>query len=384
MDNTTVKKRGLAAIYKLCPAAHTVGLASLAVILLHLALRHNHALMVYLSDNLVQPIHHALARFNSAVSFSVAELLIVCAVLFVLAELIWGVVLLLRRRMSGRRLYVGLTRIVSLVLLVYAGFCTLWGTYYYGDDFAHKSGLSNEPVSVEELETVTAYFASLANEYGAQVERNDDGFYIADRAEILRRSPELFDDTVADFPNLDGPRVCVKPIRFSRFLSYLDFTGFFFPFTGEANVNIDFPPSLFASTVAHELSHQRGVAKEQEANFTAVLTSLNNGDVDYCYSAALLAYTHLGNALYKADYEAWQAVYETLDEEIMRDFALNNAYWRQFETPAQSVSHGVYEAFLQSYEQTLGRKSYGACVDLLVNYYYETAAETLNNGGNTE
>jgi len=39
----------------------------------------------------------------------------------------------------------------------------------------------------------------------------------------------------------------------------------------------------------------------------------------------------------------------------------------------QSVSNTVYEGFLQSYDQKLGMKSYGACVDLLVNYYYETA-----------
>ena len=58
-------------------------------------------------------------------------------------------------------------------------------------------------------------------------------------------------------------------------MSYLDFTGFFFPFTAEANVNTDFPGALFASTIAHELSHQRGVAREQEANFTAVLACLN-------------------------------------------------------------------------------------------------------------
>ena len=72
-------------------------------------------------------------------------------------------------------------------------------------------------------------------------------------------------------------------------MSYTNFTGFFFPFTAEANVNTDFPPALFASTVAHELSHQRGVAKEQEANFTAVLASLYYGDADYCYSSCLLA-----------------------------------------------------------------------------------------------
>ena len=37
----------------------------------------------------------------------------------------------------------------------------------------------------------------------------------------------------------------------------------------------------------------------------------------------------------------------------------------------QKASNTVYEGFLQSYDQELGLKSYGACVDLLVNYYYE-------------
>ena len=65
-------------------------------------------------------------------------------------------------------------------------------------------------------------------------------------------------------------------------------------------MNIAFAASIIDGTtsgeeyVAHELSHQRGVAKEQEANFTAVLASLRYGDPVYCYSASLLAYTHLG------------------------------------------------------------------------------------------
>ena len=157
-------------------------------------------------------------------------------------------------------------------------------------------------------------------------------------------------------------------------MSYTDFTGFFFPFTAEANVNTDFPPALFASTVAHELAHQRGVAKEQEANFAAVLASLEYGDAEYCYSACVLAYTHLGNALYSADYDAWKRIYLTLNEDVRRDFDANREYWAQFETPVQKVSNTVYEGFLHSYDQTMGLKSYGACVDLLVNYYYEQAA----------
>ena len=37
------------------------------------------------------------------------------------------------------------------------------------------------------------------------------------------------------------------------------------------------------------------------------------------------------------------------------------------------MTNTVYEGFLQSYEQTLGLRSYGACVDLLVNYYADAA-----------
>ena len=85
-----------------------------------------------------------------------------------------------------------------------------------------------------------------------------------------------------------------------------------------------------------------------------------------------VAYTHLGNALYSADRAAWEQVYGGLDERVLRDFAANRAYWKQFETPVQKASNTVYEGFLQSYDQELGLKSYGACVDLLVSYYYDS------------
>lgn len=357
-----------------CPVIHTFALAAALIIALHLLLRRDHDLMAHLSESFVRPVHAALARLNSHVPFSVAEALIAVAAAAVLVRLLVGLARLILRRSSARRAYRLFAGLLAFVLWVYAGFCVLWGTYYYGDDFSAKSGLESGPVSVSQLETVTGYFAALANEYGAAVPRDESGLYTCDRSAVLARSASLFDGMADALPCLDGPRVAAKPVRFSRVMSYLNFTGFFFPFTGEANVNTDFPPALFASTVAHELSHQRGVAKEHEANFVAVLASLRSGDADYCYSAALLAYTHLGNALYSADNAAWQRVYAQLDDNVKLDLRLNSAYWRQFETPVQSVSNTVYEGFLHSYDQTLGLKSYGACVDLLVNYYYAGAA----------
>lgn len=380
MNKTAEKKRPpLSALYRLSPAGHIIAAVSAELILLHLLTRDNHALMVWVSERLVRPVHRALAVLNDHLPFSVAELLIGLAVIAVLVYIIYTIIKLIRCGGRLKRLYAAVINLLAAGLAVYAGFCMLWGVYYYGNDFMTRSGLKNDNISVEQLETVTEYFAALVNEYSSQVPRDADGNYVADRDAILRRSNEVYANVEETLPCLSGPAVRAKGVYFSRVMSYTDFTGFFFPFTAEANVNTDFPPALFASTVAHELAHQRGVAKEQEANFAAVLASLEYGDAEYCYSACMLAYTHLGNALYSADYDAWKSIYLTLNEDVRRDFAANREYWAQFETPVQKVSNTVYEGFLYSYDQSMGLKSYGACVDLLVNYYYEQASVALEN-----
>ncbi|MBQ8994247.1 MAG: DUF3810 domain-containing protein, partial [Oscillospiraceae bacterium] len=277
----------------------------------------------------------------------------------------------------GRRLFLLTVTVLCIGLTFSALFCLLWGVYYYGDDFAAHSGLDDGPVDIEDLRAVTIYFASLCNEYAKLVPRDENGVCCFDREAVLERSNEVYSIAEKMYPCLEAPDVRAKGVRYSIVMSYVDFTGFFFPFTAEANVNTDFPTSLFPATVAHELAHQRGVAKEQEANFCAVMSSLLYGDPEFCYSACLLAYTHLGNALYRSDYTMWSYVYSSLSEEVLTDFAANREYWNRFDTTVKTVSNTVYENFLYSYSQTLGRKSYGACVDLLVHYYIEDARELL-------
>lgn len=367
-------KRGLAAIFRLCPVRHVLLLVSAGLILLHLLTRGNYAFNRALSENVVRPLHRTLAQFNAHVPFSVAELLIALAVMALLGYLIYQVAALIRRDGRGARLYRTLVTLLTVPLTIYALFCLLWGVFYYGDDFIAKSGLRQEPISVEQLEAVTAYFAQLANEYGEQVSRDDNGVYTADRQQLLADSPAVYGHLEEEFPCLSGPELAAKGILCSRVMSAVDFTGFFFPFTAEANVNMDFPPSLLASTIAHELAHQRGVAKEQEANFVAVLASLESEDSEYSYSACLLAFVHLANALATVKPEAVRMIYAGLDAGVLADLQAGNDYWARFESPVQTVTDAVYEGFLQSYDQKLGMRSYGACVDLLVNYYRPAAA----------
>lgn len=371
------EKKSIKRLWALCPLAHGAALMSAALILLHLVTRNNAPLMRQISAKLVRPLHTGLSRLTGLVPFSVAELVITAFVGGVLIYIISQILGMRQKEGRGARLYRMLMSIVSALLTVYCGYSLLWGVYYYGDDFVQRSGFEKEKITIEQLETVTKYFAAKSNEFSLLVERDKSGAYCADKGGILDKSPEVYLNVEKAYPCLEGPQIRAKGLWSSKLLSYMDFTGFFFPFTAEANLNIDFPPSLLPATVAHELAHQRGVAKEQEANFVAVLASLEYGEADYCYSACLLAYTHLGNALYSADYERFEPVYRSLNDYVLRDFQVNREYWKKFETPVQTVSTEIYDSFLKSYDQQLGMKSYGACVDLLVNHYYDEARAYL-------
>lgn len=369
METTEKKKITFRPLWRLCPARHAVLLISLAWLAAYFLLRENRAVMNFLCKALVRPWHAFAGRLFSAVPFSVTEWVILFLTALGVVLLVLLIVRLIRRRwVNAYR--TGMT-ILSVSAAMFALFCLWWGVLYYSDSFTEQAGLERRDISVQELETVTRYFAEQANAAGEHVECGEDGVFRADKSDLFRRSADIYGGAEQIFPCLAAPAVRAKPVLLSRLLSYIRYTGFFFPYTAEANLNADSPACLLPSTIAHELAHLRGVAREDEANFCAVVACLESGDEDYRYSGALLAYIYLGNALYRADYDAWREVYSTLSENVRADLRANNDYWARFETPAADVSEKVYESFLQTYGDDRGMQSYGACVDLLTVYYLD-------------
>ncbi len=78
-----------------------------------------------------------------------------------------------------------------------------------------------------------------------------------------------------------------KPVLVSEILSYMHITGVYSFFTGEANINVNFPDYTTPYTAAHEMAHQRGIAREDEANMVAFLVCIGSNDSYIRYSAYL-------------------------------------------------------------------------------------------------
>lgn len=347
-------------------------LADLCLLAAYWLCRGNRVWMNALAAHVTAPLRRAIGKVCYRVDFSVAEAL--CVLLAVLAAgyLAWSVIAVVRHRGRGalRRAYGALLGAVCVGVTIYVGFCFLLGIDSYADGFQEKSGLYAQPVALGELEAVTAYFAQQVSAAADGVARDEDGVFAEDRRTILENSVHAYDALEAEYPFLAFEDTGVKPVYFSRFLSALDFTGIYCPFTGESNVNVDSPASMLPATVAHELAHQRGITSEQECNFLAILAATTCGDKAYAYSGWLSGYIYLGNALYRADPDTYWAIRNALPETVQADLRYQNEYWDQFEDKApQKVSNRVYDSFLKGYGQELGLQSYGTVADLLVTYY---------------
>lgn len=374
MEKTAHKK----SLRRLAPVRLGITLLCLLAVALIYALRVDEGVMLWVYEHVTHPYHLFMSKLCSHFAFSAAELVYAAAILGLAVYLLWCVYRLIRFPEKLWQLYRLVLTLAMAGAIFWAGLSVMWTPCYYAPGFAEQSGVDDGPLELEELETVTRWFAALASEYADEVPRDENGACTTDRDSVLDRAAGVFEGAAELYPFLDGEALRPKPIHFSRIMSYLDFTGFFFPMTGEANLNMDSPVFLLPSTSQHEIAHQRGVAMEQECNFVAVLSCLESEYADFRYAGAALAYIYLGNALAGADYEAYTEIYYSLSDTVRADFKAQSAYWDEFrDSAAQKASNTVYDSFLKSNGQELGMQSYGACVNLLVHYYIDEAREAL-------
>ncbi|MBO4922023.1 MAG: DUF3810 domain-containing protein [Lachnospiraceae bacterium] len=311
----------------------------------------------------------ALSFINGLLPFSVGEWLLILFCLAAAAFPVVTVILVIRRKKK-------LVTLVSCLryLLIASGVVFLWfmigaGTNYYRYEFSTFSGLEIKKSTVDELYDLCVQLTQKTNaareELGVEEGKTfKSALTNRERAAEARKAMQKLS---GQYDVLAGYYPYAKPVFFSRVLSEFNITGVYFPWTVEANVNVDTPDYSRGSVLCHELSHLRGFMREDEANFIGYLACVNSDCAELRYSGYMLALINAGNQLYSADKDKYYEVRALYSDGVNLDLKENSEYWEQFKDTALSTAgETMNNTYLKMNNVEDGTKSYGRMVDLLL------------------
>jgi hypothetical protein len=275
---------------------------------------------------------------------------------------------------SVNKLQASLNAIINVlcaVSITYCLFLLLWGFNYYRQPLAYSIGFTTSKSTVADLKGLCTALIDKTNQLRAEVKENEAGVMYIEGGfnNAANRAITGYQKLSTAYPIFKGSYGRPKGVLLSRQLSYTGIAGIYFPFTGEANVNKLIPEAFLPSTISHEMAHQRGFAREDEANFIGYLVCKAHKDVDFQYSGYLLATIYSMNALYKYDIDSHNELTAKYSEGVKRDLQSNSDFWKQFEGPVEEMQERINDSYLKSNKQADGIYSYGRMVDLLLAEY---------------
>lgn len=355
---------------KLSLFSKIVYLSAIPTALIYLFARVSSSFADFFNRYISQPLRFLFATLTNLFPFSIAESLLLLLPVFL------GLLLhhALRHRIHSRRATgIYLAELFSVALLFLIIFVWNFGVGYYTAplDDESKLDLDRNEVSADDLYQTALILVDEINQLaGEQTYRGDDFSVMPySLSEMNRKLLLSYQSFCEEYDFMDTFPSRVKPVMLSEPMSYTHITGVYSYFTGESNLNVVFPEYSLPYTAAHELAHQRGIAREDEANFIAFLICIRSDDAYLRYSGYLNLYEYVAAALYQADKELYFESRSRLDTSVRKELiAYSNFFDRYRESTVSNVSGAINNTYLQI-QGTPGTRSYGLVVDLAVAYY---------------
>lgn len=260
--------------------------------------------------------------------------------------------------------------ILAAVSVVYFMFHVLWGFNYYRLPL-HKSLALNNDYNTEQLLNTTYRFIEKSNALHREL-----GFADNVKIELPYTQKEMFKKTLSGYKNLEkefpqlaySPR-SIKKSSWSLGLTYMGYSGYLNPFSGEAQVNALMKTYKFPVVACHEEAHQIGYAAENEANFIATLATLHNDDRYMQYAGYIFTLRYLINEIARRDEAKYQELLTTINPGILESYKEMRDFWDSYQNPFEDFSKIFWDNFLKANNQSRGIMSYDYMVALIVNYY---------------
>lgn len=264
-----------------------------------------------------------MGRLMSVIPFSVFEPGVIIAVAGGMALVVFGIIGLVKKRWYD--VLSGLIAVVFTVFCVLNLYTLTAGFAYYRDD--PPVPVSEREYTSDEVVAAAQYFLDDFSALSDSFERDENGCVVSPYS--LR---ELSDKIAAEYERLDDgyfysytPRA--KGMLNSWLLSDLRLTGVTFLPLAEPNVNSSVPPSGIAQTMAHEMAHAKGVAREGDANFVSYYLLLSSDDAYLRYCGYYACFSSMISAVLisGADEEIAQSI--TYPEAVVAEYRYENSYW---------------------------------------------------------
>lgn len=305
-------------------------------------------------------------RLMGLFPFSVSEVLLY--VLLCIAAISIFKIIVRRVRKCGERgeIFSWFGRAYVIAGALFFLFVINCGINYHRASFLESSGMRIKDYSAEELKSVCLWLTEEVNIRSGGGKRRD--IKKADAKETNQEAVTAMKRLGKSYPELSGYYPNPKGLLFPWILSVQQLTGIYSPFTVEANYNSGIVDYNIPFTACHELSHLRGFMQEEEANFIAFLASSGSEDIYFQYSGYLMGWKYCMNALYKADYKAWEEVRQQLSKEVEPDLEANREFWDKYDGQIAETANKVNDTYLKANAQAEGVESYNKMVDLIVAY----------------
>lgn len=300
--------------------------------------------------------------------FSIGDLLYIMGIVFLILRCIRGIRILRHRRERSINWKKGWGRLLRTLLFIYVIFYALWGLNYSRRGIAVQFGLSDKPVTGQDLDTLVQLLRNRINRDVTLVPVKDR-YMLSNQPVLFKQAADAYRITRKEYPFLDSRPVSVKASFFGTLMNYTGIQGYYNPFSGEAQVNTTIPSFLLPSVVTHEIGHQVGYGMESEANFLSFLTSRNHPSIHFQYATDFVMYAYARGMLFTLDSVKALHYDSTLHPQVQKDFADYRAFYEKYRNRVEKVIDWLYGSYLKANNQPAGEDSYDEVVFWLVAWY---------------
>lgn len=309
----------------------------------------------------------ALRLLFGSVSLSIGDV----GYLFIAIYLIYVVVKLfklIKHQTFNRNLfYYTFKKAVTVLLAVYLVFNVCWGLNYNRLGIAHQLGLGVTPYTVQELYTLSAVLKQRVNACATLTDTTKrKSLHI--NALLFAKGIAAYKQAAVQFPFLAYDFPSVKPSLYTSVGQFMGFTGYYNPFSGEAQLKTNVPVFLKPFIVNHEIAHQLGYAKENEANFISYLSCRSAADVNMRYSIYFELLLYANRELMNNGMAESLFLQKGLHPLVIKDYKELLLYLEQSENLFEPIVSAFYDQYLKLNSQPKGTRTYNDVIAWLIAY----------------